>query len=204
MNHFLQHIPFHHLVDFVEGHLPPYEREKLVLHFTNCDACSREMSQLKRLLGLMRTDTSEDSPSGVISRVLSLFPSTQESTSPLSDPYRHILALVQFDSKGLLPAFGVRSGEPGARQLLFDAETYHIDLRIEADGQEWIVSGQVLGDVIEEGEVTLQSIAASRTRVAVLNSQREFTLPSIEAGQYRLAFHLPDIVIEVDDLKVGI
>ena len=201
MNNFHHHIPFSQLADLVEDRLTPDEREQLEKHIAGCPLCSNEMAQLKHLVELMRTDTSEGAPPGAIARAVGLFRSRTMPASTVSDLHRHILAVLRFDSKGLAPAFGVRSGEPGARQLLFSAEAYDIDLRIETSDQAWIVSGQVLGESVVGGRVVLQGTTG--TKQATLNEQSEFALPPAQAGIYKLILHLTSVDVEVDDLRLG-
>jgi hypothetical protein len=112
-----------------------------------------------------------------------------------------ILAALHFDSLGLAPAFGVRSGKPGARQLLFSTGTDEIDLRIEAAGEEWIVSGQVLGVSAASGRAILQGpLTVSQT---TLNELSEFTLPPVGTGTYRLVLCLADRDVELEEIRIG-
>jgi hypothetical protein len=112
-----------------------------------------------------------------------------------------IRAALHFDSLGLAPAFGVRSGKPGARQLLFSTGTDEIDLRIESAGEEWIVSGQVLGVSAASGRAILQGLLA--VRQTTLNELSEFTLPPVRAGTYRLVLCLADMDVELEEIRIG-
>jgi len=201
MSIFFPHIPVNRLADLVEGRLTPDERAQLEAHIAACARCSGELAQLERLIRLMRTDTAEDAPQSVIARAVRLFRSRSVPAPASSGSRRHVLAVLRFDSAGLAPALGVRSGEPTTRQLLFSAEAYDIDLRIEPAGQEWIVSGQVLGESAAGGRAELQS--AMSTWQAALNAQSEFTMPPIPAGHYELILHLTDMDAEMDELKIG-
>ncbi len=194
MNNFPQHISFLKLADLVEGRLPAGECEEVMAHLAVCIRCANEMAQIENIIKLMETDKSENAPPYLVSRVMQIF------RSKLGTQHR-AFAIPRFDSKGLSPAFGVRSGDPHARQLLFRAETYDIDLRIEADGPVWVISGQVLGGGVEYGRVNLQS--ATETKSTILNEQSEFTLPPTKPDHYKLVFYLPNIEIEVGELNVG-
>jgi hypothetical protein len=114
---------------------------------------------------------------------------------------RRILAALHFDSLGLAPAFGVRSGKPGARQLLFHAGVDEIDLRIEPAGEAWSVSGQVLGKATAHGRAILQG--AESLSQAVLNELSEFTLPPVQAGTYTLILSLAEVDVEIEELRIG-
>jgi hypothetical protein len=197
----------------------------LEAHITACARCSGEAARLEHLIRLMRTDTAEDAPPSVIAGAVHLF--YERASPPLasSGRRRRILAVLRFDSLGLAPAFGMRSGEPSARQILFHAEVHDIDLRIEPAPEDWtssgslpgqpgdvfhtrqppdlawIVSGQVLGETSAGGQVKLTS--ATSEGQARLNEQNEFTLPPVPSGSYQLILHLTNVDVEVNELKLG-
>lgn len=195
------HIPFRHLVDYVEGNLPLDMRVDLELHVAACSRCAGELAQLERLVSLMRTDTGQDAPSSVIQRAVNLFRPRPVPASTPSGLQRRILAALHFDSLGLAPAFGVRSGKPGARQLLFHAGVDEIDLRIEPAGEAWTISGQVLGKATANGRAILQG--ALSISQAVLNELSEFTLPPVQAGTYKLILSLADVDVEIEEIRIG-
>jgi hypothetical protein len=209
MNLSRDHLSINQIADLVEDRLPPDERSSFEAHIAVCSRCSSDLSRLKHLIGVMRSDSSEDAPPSFIARAVRLFRS-RSAVSP-ADPgsRRHVQAVLRFDSNNFAPAFGVRSGGPGARQLLFygvalgnDLQIYEIDLRMENSGQSWIVSGQVFGQAAEGGKARLQSATSKKS--ALLNDQCEFNLPPVEAGTYRLVLSLADVDVEVNELKVGV
>jgi anti-sigma factor RsiW len=188
------------LVDLAEGRLPPGEQAPLEAHLATCPQCSGEVAELERLIHLMRTDLARAAPPAVIARAVRLFRS--RAAAPLvSGLRRTVLAALRFDSQGLAPAFGVRSGEPCARQLLFVAEDYDIDLRIEPAGQAWIVSGQVFGEMAAGGWAELQD--ATSAKQTPFNAQSEFELPAVPAGLYRLILNLPTVEVKLEGLRLG-
>jgi len=202
MNNFLHHIPVSQLADYVEGNLPLTQRVELETHLAICSRCSDDLAQLERLMKLIRTDTSQDAPASVVDRAVRLFRSRTESESASSSFRKRILAVLNFDSKGLPPAFGVRSGKPSARQLLFHADVDEIDLRIEPADQGWTVSGQVLGKSAAGGMAVLQG--AGGINEAVLNELSEFVLPPVQAGTYKLVLNLANVDVEIDEIRIGL
>jgi anti-sigma factor RsiW len=201
MNIFPQHIPFRKLADYVEGDLPLTERVDLELHTASCPRCADELRELEHLITLMRTDVSRDAPSAVIHRAEDLFRLRAVPESAVSGLRRRVLARLHFDSVGLAPAFGVRSGKPGARQLLFSTGVDEIDLRIEPAGQTWTLSGQVLGESAAGGKAVLQGNAGNTE--APINELSEFVLPPVQAGTYKLIVKLPDLDVEIEEIKIG-
>jgi hypothetical protein len=96
----------------------------------------------------------------------------------------------------------MRSGaEPVARQLLFNTDQHVVDVRIQPEGEAWIVAGQVFGESTVNASAEL--LGAAGAGHAALNEQSEFMLPSVQAGRYRLILHLSDMDIELDELNVG-
>jgi anti-sigma factor RsiW len=159
MNLFPKHIPFRQLADYIEGEIPLDRRVDLDAHLSVCDQCSRELAQLERMISSMRSDTNENAPASIVDRAIRLFESRKAPVPESSDLRQHVLAVLHFDSIGLTPAFGVRAGTPGARQLLFSTHVNEIDLRIEPVDQSWLVSGQVLGMQTANGTAILQGEA---------------------------------------------
>jgi anti-sigma factor RsiW len=198
MKPFSSHLSFERLVDLVEGHLSPAEQKPLLAHITSCARCAAEMRWLEQVIGLMRTDTSEDAPPDVIDRARRLF---QPRPTPVPSDWRRIVALVNFDSQQRPLALGVRSGQPAARQLLLKAEDYDLDLRITPAGSAWQVTGQLLGPE-SAGEVELQG--GDGLIQAELNDLGEFSLPPTPAGVYRLILRLAQVEIELPRLEIGV
>jgi anti-sigma factor RsiW len=184
-------------VDLVEGRLPPDEQAKVESHLTTCTHCAGERARLERTINLMRTDESEAPPPVVLNRVLQRFrPQPESATSSLRE---RLVAALQFDSAHSSLAFGIRSAQPAPRQLLYQAGSYNLDLRIAPAGGLWAVSGQVLGPNTE-GQVELSGASAAH---GTLNEQSEFTLPPVPAGVYTFVMLLPDVEVEVAELAVG-
>src|SRR4051794_22121445 len=57
----------------------------------------------------------------------------------------YIVAFLQFDSAQRTQPVGVRRGPSSKRQLVFSAQDYAVDLRINQNGATWTIKGQVLG-----------------------------------------------------------
>ncbi|HEX6622173.1 MAG TPA: zf-HC2 domain-containing protein [Pyrinomonadaceae bacterium] len=198
------HIAFARLADLAEGRLTPEERARDEEHLAACARCSRQLAELRHVTTLMRTDDSMDVPHGLVSDAIRMFrshPSVERAPGLL----RRVLATLSFDSSALTPAFGVRSGQAApARQMLFSAGGFDIDLRLAEGGAGWTISGQVLGPCDGGGRVEVLS-ADDQERVAAadLNDLCEFTLPPVAAGAYVLRLRLGETEVEVPGLDLG-
>ena len=198
-NSSFQHIPFARLADLAEDKVEKDERAASMAHISDCSTCAGELDRLEQVIGLMRTDAAEDAPRDLVAYAVHIF----QQRASMSEPslLRRIIASLSFDSLKAAPAFGVRSGQVTSRQLLFEAEQNDLDLRIHPQGDEWVVSGQVLGPHCAGGHVELQSETASAS--AELNDLCEFTLSAVPSGSYRLGLRLQDLELEVPQLELG-
>ena len=194
MNLFLPHISFARLADLVENRVLPEDRAALLEHLTGCSYCSGQAQMLENVVGLMRTDHSVDAPPELIARAVNLFPRRLASAEP--SMFKRVMAALTFDSSQLSPAYGLRSGQTAARQLLYSVGEQDIDIHLMPSGEIWEVSGQVLGPCTG-GKVEIQN-ELIKTEVK-LNELCEFTLPALPPGTYTLRLHLADIEIEIPD-----
>ena len=196
-----KHISFAQLADLVEGRLSADEARDDRAHLNTCARCTEQASQLGRITQLMRADASEDAPRDAIFNAVRMFrarPAREAAPGLL----RRLVAALTFDSNALVPAFGVRSGQSAtARQLLFNAGDFDVDLRLAASGEGWTVSGQVLGPCVG-GEVELGEAGQAATSSAALNDLCEFTLPPVPEGSYALRLRLNETEIEIQDLSL--
>jgi anti-sigma factor RsiW len=198
MNLMSQHIPFAQLAELAEGRLLPEERERVRAHLDACQQCSGQLATLDQVINLMRTDMSEDAPRDAQAYAVGLFRARAARRQP--SPVERVLAALSFDSLRAAPAFGVRSGQAAARQLLYSAGEHDLDLRIVQSGDKWVVSGQVLGQCAG-GRVELEG--AGKTATAELNDQCEFALSPVPGGSYTLHLRLADAEIEVPEIILG-
>ena len=194
----LNHLPFAKLADLAEGRLTSTEQEASNAHLSSCSRCAALLSSLEHVFGLMHSDKTEDAPPEVVSRAINLFRARAASKEP--SLVRRIVAALSFDSLQMTPAYGVRSGQSAARQLLFSAGPYDLDLRIIQSGEAWNVAGQILGQECSGGHVELAG-EATLTR-ADLNEQCEFKMAAIPTGSYTLRLRLPDLEVEIPELEL--
>jgi hypothetical protein len=192
-----RHIPFAQLLDLRDGQLPPAVQADLRRHLGTCGACAAELAALERAITIMRRDTSVDAPADVIARAVQLFVPTR-TASPVH--LRRILATLRFDSAQPAPALAVRAETWQARQLLYHAEAYDLDLRMTPTDGLWSVQGQVLGPCTG-GLVELRG--AQEAVHGALDVLCTFTLPPVPADRYTLTLRLPEVEVVLESLQVG-
>jgi hypothetical protein len=192
-----QHLPFEKLADLAEGRISDNERAAANGHVRACSSCSSKLAQMERTINLMRADVAEDAPRGVRSSVVNMFRQRAAESKP--SLARRVLAALSFDSALGQPAYGVRSGQATARQMLYSAGDNDLDLRIMPTGETWTISGQVLGECTG-GSVELRGLKAEAA--TALNELCEFTLPSLPTGTYTLRLLLNDVEVEIPKLQL--
>jgi hypothetical protein len=194
----LNHLSFAKLADLAEGRLSAAEREASSAHLSTCSRCAAQLSDLNGVVGLMRSDKAEDAPPIAISRAINLFRARAASKEP--SLVKRIVAALNFDSLQMSPAYGVRSGQSAARQLLFSAGEYDLDLRLTQSGEAWNVAGQILGQECAGGHLELEGEETHER--ADLNEQCEFLIVALPAGSYKLRLLLPDLEVEIPQLEL--
>lgn len=193
-----RHIPFERLIDLVEGRLSPDEQTQMQAHTSACSRCATQLAWLERVIGLMRTNDYEEPPARVAADISRVFGSY--SPSPSLSLRQRIIAVLRFDSAQPPLSVGRRSGSSTERQLLFRAESLHVEMRITQSGSLWEVSGQLL-NTDESGLAELHG-PAGEVR-ATLNELGEFLLAPVPAGRYALILQLTTVEIEIPGLEIG-
>ena len=200
MNLTFQHLPFEKLADMAENRLLATERAAAQAHVSACSRCSTQLARIEQTINLMRSDEAEDAPRPALASVLNMFRARTAAAASEPSLVQRVLAALSFDSLQASPAYGVRSGQATARQMLFSAGANDIDLRVQPSGEAWVVSGQVLGECAG-GSIRLEGTAAEA--VAELNELCEFTLPAVPSGSYTLRLRLDEVEVEVPELRLG-
>jgi len=173
------------------------DNERVSNHLSQCSHCREEYGRLAAVVGLMRSDKSEDAPRDVLAYAMNVFKARADHPSLL----RRIIGVLSFDSSTNAPAFGLRSGQATARQLLFTADDVEVDLRLATEGEKWVVSGQLLGADCTGGKVEVSN--AENDSSVELNDLCEFKLSPVPAGVYRMMIRLSDKQIEVSEIELG-
>ena len=192
------HITPEKLADLIDGRETPDSRAQLMAHISECHHCSTEYQRLEHLITLMKTDRAEDAPRDVLVNVVNLF-QRQAEPRPHS-MVRRLMAALSFDSYTTAPAFGVRSGQSASRQLVYSVDGNDIDLRVTAEEDRWVISGQVLAENCVAARVEIDGATGSAS--TALNDNCEFTLPPLPRGNYLLRILMPDLEIEIPPLDL--
>jgi hypothetical protein len=190
--------PLHEqIIDYIEGRLSETQRDALLARATKEPAVAAEFAYWQSVIGLMRSDASEQAPTHVVNRALRLMRPVVAAPKP--SLLSRIVAALRFDSFSQPLAAGARSDDR-PRDMFYNAEDRDIDLQIVPRGLLWQVRGQVLGPD-ETGTAVL--INDLNTYQAQMNHMGEFTLPPVAKGRYTLLLQQGDREIEISDLELG-
>lgn len=194
MSRSVRHIPFATLVDLVDGRIAPSQRDALEAHLRICPRCTADREWYSNISGLLRAGDLADAPPPVLERAIGVFKTRPKAKQP--GTLRRIIAVLSFDSGLPQPVLGVRSALPGARQMLFDAEPFQLDVRVARAGDDVMLSGQVLGPC-DGGEVVLRGPQQASAR---LNELCEWVLPAVPVGVYELVLRVGEAEVSIANL----
>jgi hypothetical protein len=131
------------------------------------------------------------------------------SSGKLIERLGQLVAALVFDSAAQPSVAGARSIGGADRQMLYRAETYHIDLQFAAgDGERAALTGQILRD----GEFEFESVAGlelsllregRRVSSTLTNRFGEFSIAQLEHGHYDLRIEAAEFSITVVGLPVA-
>lgn len=186
------HIEFEKLVERAERQSNFDEAQKI--HLTECEKCASDWRRLENFFSTARIEPVEV-PQFVTANLLNIFqkPKSNEKESLK----KRLLGALVFDD--WLPEFAVqeRRSMLDARQLLYRAGDYEIDLRLTFDDRgECQLSGQIFPDCETGGKI---KIFSEKTSVETnFDANCDFVLPLVPEGIYtlRLEISVSEIVIE--------
>jgi hypothetical protein len=175
-------IPDEVLIDYLSGRLSPGDRADVARRVAADPRAQRRLEQLRLEQGGAPTGAGAAAPRRA-RHVRSLIVRLR------SDSWQHA---------GGAP--GLRSLQAWPRALMLQAGDRELDLQIAPQGEQWLVSGQVLGPEAP-GRVLLSG--PSDLVATALNELGEFVLPLVAGGRYTLTVTQGDVEIVVPNLEVG-
>jgi anti-sigma factor RsiW len=192
------HVPLEQIIALAAGRLSHEEAERVRAQIQGLPQAAAELAWYEEVIALARDTSAEDAPEHLIQRALRI--GRPRSEPPAPHLFQRVIATLRADSAQAPLGFGVRSGQPNVRQLLFAAGDRDLAIQITKGRVHWQVSGQVLG-VDEAGSIELRGQkGAYRAR---LNAVSEFALQTVKVGKYTLVVRQGRYEIVVPGLEVG-
>lgn len=182
------------------------EAEEIRVHLeTGCQPCRQRLSQLRKVLSVIETQSLADPPAWLIHQAMNLF--TWHTTNSDADRLERIPAFLLVDSFAEGPLLGFRSVGPMPRQMLYRAGNYNINLSmnyaeptqtIDLMGQSTPLSTDLATVAAADVELLKDSRVACATKA---NEFGAFMLGGIQEGIYDLRIKLTDEEIDIAGLS---
>jgi anti-sigma factor RsiW len=182
---------FQTLVDFVDGLTTKEERQSVALHLEGCARCAATVEWYSSVRDAARADRSAEPPSWVVERTISAIADAREAARRrgVKGFLARIKAVLVADSLSPSPAYS--RGAVDARQLLYSAQPFDVDLLVAEAGEpdRLRVAGQVLAlddDTFEEVvQLTVElELDGQLAAVAETSSIGEFEFGGVAPGRY--------------------
>jgi hypothetical protein len=177
-------------VDFARNVIGEKERGAMQSHLENgCKECSKALSIWQHVHNIARHEHSFEPPESAVRSMKGTFAIQGPRRANRKAP---AIASLLFDSFLSPQTAGVRSAATSARQLLYSAGCYRIDVRIEpqGDSEKVAVVGQVLNSTDpggSVGEVPVALMKGQKTLAKTITSKfGEFHLESDAEGSFQL------------------
>lgn len=194
--------------DFVRNLLSEARRTEMEQHLVGgCEECHAVVGFLREVAGVAAMDQAyEDASTQLAASAREIFEPTvaTEARPAAISGVRALLAYLTFDSAaGLYPA-GARGERPAARQLMYQAGDYCLDLRVDRERNSMRVI--LVGQVVNEKHPLLQ---LARLPIFVMSGKKivsetasnefgEFTLDFLPRPNLRLCVQVTQAGVQLD------
>ncbi|HQU83191.1 MAG TPA: hypothetical protein PKY59_08710 [Pyrinomonadaceae bacterium] len=197
----MKHIEFEKLLEEIEGSFRQKKTSDSAEHLAVCGECSRQAAKLKRFFNYTEDTRHEEALSQALTaRLLNIYQAQKFAVKVKKEKEsltKKLFAILAFDD--WQTALNERLTFTDSRQLLYKADKYDIDLRLNFVGDKCQLSGQILPDC-EISEIQL--VSGSNTETADLPKNCEFSFPLIEQKVYKLLIKLKDKSIEIKEISL--
>lgn len=194
----MKHIEFEKLVNNFEGLLSFYEAEELSQHLIECGQCASEAEKLKDFFAYVKADKTEQVSQATTARLLNIFRAKKNVAAQSSSFSKRLFAKLVFDD--WQTALSERYAAGDSRQLLFQADEFEFDLRLNFYDGKCQLTGQIFPDCGESSSVEIFSENASEK--VLLNDYCEFSFSPLKEGIYSIRFSLGETIIEIENLSL--
>jgi hypothetical protein len=158
----MEHFSVEKWIDFVNQAVTSYEKQQMEMHLNGgCESCQKTVSLWQRVRSSAAEEGKYQPPESAVRIAKAVFVGAGLGSQKKAAGSR---VKVLFDSL-LQPALaGVRSAGAGARQMLYRADPYQIDVQLELKpgGNRVVVTGQLLN-------LSSPKVIATGTRIRVSN-----------------------------------
>jgi hypothetical protein len=188
----MKHFSVWELVDFARGIVEPGIRSAMNAHLGSCASCRRTVEMLRTVADLAVKEHGYEPPEHTMRYARAIYSLHRPEKSGLA---RLIARLVHDSARQPLPA-GIRAEDRLSRHLVYQAESYYLDLQLE-----YQPSGRVtlIGQLANQGEPALSTAnvpvclmeRATLLATTLCNQLGEFHLECTPSHNLRLHMPLP-------------
>jgi len=194
--------------DYIRNLLSEARRSEMEQHLIGgCEECNGVVGFLREVAGVAATDQAyEDVSAQLAAAAREIFerPTASEERTGAKSGLRALLAHLTFDSAaGLYPA-GARGDRPAARQLMYQAGDYCLDLRVdrERNSMRVILVGQVVNErhpLLQLARLPILVLAGKKiVSETASNEFGEFTLDFLPRPNLRLCVQLTQAGVQLE------
>ncbi|HQU81873.1 MAG TPA: hypothetical protein PKY59_02035 [Pyrinomonadaceae bacterium] len=195
----MKHIEFEKLLAKFDGLLADDESREIAAHLGECQDCTAQAAKLEKFFAYTN-EAHEEVGQAVTARLLNIF-QPKKTFQPIKESFaKKIFAILAFDD--WQTALNERFTFSDTRQLLYKADEYDIDLRLNFIGDKCQLSGQILPDC---ENATLELIASKSKEIieiAETSEFCEFSFSIVSKDIYDLRIYLKDFFIEISDISL--
>ncbi|MEQ1606669.1 MAG: hypothetical protein ABL999_17545 [Pyrinomonadaceae bacterium] len=180
----MKHIDFSILIDKFEMRLTEAAELEIVEHVAVCDTCRRDLDKVATFFEYVGSPGSESVPQAVTAHLLNIYQRSPVRTKP-TEARSPGKAFLVFDDWAM--AVNERFSGVDTRQLLFEIDQYTIDIRLELQGGNCRVSGQLFP---ERAGATISLSTSDHSVSSDLSDLGEFAFAPIPQAIYDITLSI--------------
>ncbi len=200
---------FERLIDFLDGRLETSAAVEVATHLdSGCGSCSSDRDWYQAVKRIAASDESVEPPSWVFKRALRIFEEAGRTRTTRVSRAGRLIAALLFDSASQPAMAEARSSGADARQLLYRAGEYSVDMQVMGVDENRL---DVTGQILREGEFLFESVgglslhlvdAAGGDHLRVTSDRGEFSINGIEPGTYHLRIDVRGSRVTIENLNL--
>jgi hypothetical protein len=182
------------VLDFLEQRLDEGQESEWIQHINECARCSRYLTEWQDFLNLIKRSNLQTAPQRDMERAIRIFQQSRERSSSI----RRVLADTIFDTFTRAVLVGARGIPAATRDLVLQAEDFHIHIQIRGEGEQRQILGQILSrtreDFISMAQFHLLR-NGERLQAVTADKLGEFHFIDVPEGELNLQVDLPHLTI---------
>ncbi|MFN3651596.1 MAG: carboxypeptidase-like regulatory domain-containing protein [Armatimonadota bacterium] len=166
---------------------------------SGCAGCSAELDSWTRMHSALQADREPGAPDWVLERALGMIDRIERQPTL----WERITAALVWDSRTQPVPAGIRDAGSNAFSLLFKADSIHVDLLCEREGNSWRITGQVLSEPPAELPWRASLHGGGESREAEVARGGELSFENVPPGTYSLTLTSQGRSILLPDIRLS-